>query len=371
MNEVRKVLCVLLEDQRKEYEAEFASLKARGAELIFETSPEDALASIGQLGPDLVIVGMDVGSMEGIEFLALLTHRQPEYRGSVVVLPAKSDGLAPLIHARDGDSGRSSVENVGFDQIAELIAGPRPQPAEVYESPVLEEIPEEEALQAPSGKPRWPIPLAAACGVLVIALAGYFVLSGFGETTPATAGLLEPRDASAEPPELAKAEPTPAPPAADTQEPAPAQEVAKAAPSTGEASQEDAESSPAEPAAPPPVQADPALQDDTVLPLAFDSASSRPSISDPHELDRIVEALRGQPGLKIELTGHTSAPGETSSNYRLGMLRARMAQKLLVRRGITRARFAIRSLGEKVPLASNLTPEGRERNRRVTVRLVP
>jgi hypothetical protein len=124
MTQSTNVLCVLQDDYRKEYEPELARLRQTGANFVFESNPEKSLTMVGEIDPKLVIVSTDVGTMEGIEFLALLTSQYPAFGGSVVVLPEKADGMPPLNHSRAQSTGRSAVEGVNFDQIASLISGP-------------------------------------------------------------------------------------------------------------------------------------------------------------------------------------------------------------------------------------------------------
>ena len=70
-----RVLCVLSSLQAEEYRDEFMEIGAGQAEFVFEPSPETALEQLGGIDPSLVIVGMDLGSMEGLEFLAMLMRQ--------------------------------------------------------------------------------------------------------------------------------------------------------------------------------------------------------------------------------------------------------------------------------------------------------
>lgn len=356
MNQSKNVLCVLQDDHRKEYEPEFARLRHTGANFVFESSPEKSLSMVGEIDPNLVIVGMDVGSMEGIEFLALLTSQYPGFSGSVVVLPEKADGMPPVIHSRAHSTGRSAVEGVDFDQIAALITQPTPESPKSPE-PEPEIAPEPLSAPVPErpGRAKWPIPVAAAGGVLLLVVVGYFVFAGGGEARQNPEGTPDLRTASATPETGPAKEPVEEPTKEPEKEP-----VATPDPPVVEP----------DPPIEPPVEEHPVLPDKFVMPLSFDAGVGRPKISDGDRLDSIVNDLKQQPALKIELTGHTCAPGEVSNNFKLGMLRARLTKKLLVRRGISPRRVRLRSRGEKEPIDSSPTGRTNPSNRRVEARLI-
>ena len=107
------------------------------------------------------------------------------------------------------------------------------------------------------------------------------------------------------------------------------------------------------------------------MPISFSAGKDKPSISDKKELNRIVQLLRDQPDARIVLTGHTSAEGGAISNYALAISRAKSAMKLLVNRGIAVDRFELKSIGENKPIASNESEDGRMKNRRVSIQIVP
>lgn len=69
------------------------------------------------------------------------------------------------------------------------------------------------------------------------------------------------------------------------------------------------------------------------------------------------------------LVGHTDNVGSYAFNLRLGKQRAQRVAEFLRSQGMKRP-IEVRSLGEADPLDSNSTPEGRARNRRVTIILV-
>jgi type VI secretion system protein ImpK len=88
-------------------------------------------------------------------------------------------------------------------------------------------------------------------------------------------------------------------------------------------------------------------------------------------LDRVGQALAGLPG-HIDVIGHTDGtPIRTlrfPSNWELSKARAESVARMLTVR-VPASRIALDGRGETEPLASNDTPEGRARNRRVEITL--
>ncbi len=87
----------------------------------------------------------------------------------------------------------------------------------------------------------------------------------------------------------------------------------------------------------------------------------------PHAgLQRLAEHLRDNPGLRIALVGHTDSAGSLADNIALSKRRAQAVRDYLVRNhGLAASRVEAEGMGYLAPVASNLTPEGREANRRV------
>lgn len=83
---------------------------------------------------------------------------------------------------------------------------------------------------------------------------------------------------------------------------------------------------------------------------------------------KLADLLRTGGGRAI-LTGHTDADGQPEYNLELGMKRAREFKDHLVRLGVDESRIEVRSKGETEPVAPNDTEEGKQKNRRVTVRI--
>lgn len=85
------------------------------------------------------------------------------------------------------------------------------------------------------------------------------------------------------------------------------------------------------------------------------------------DLDRVVTQLAKEGGAQIRvlLFGFSDASGSFAANQSLSRNRAQVVADELTRRGITPA--IIEGFGSALPVASNATPDGREKNRRVEI----
>ncbi len=91
---------------------------------------------------------------------------------------------------------------------------------------------------------------------------------------------------------------------------------------------------------------------------------SNPSRGKP--LQEIVKLLKADPGLKLHVVGHTDNEGTPDLNLKLSMARAQaVVQALTGRYGVTPTRLNAFGWGQYAPKATNTTPEGRAKNRRV------
>jgi len=83
------------------------------------------------------------------------------------------------------------------------------------------------------------------------------------------------------------------------------------------------------------------------------------------ELQRVAEFMKNNPGVEIEISGHTDSVGRSSYNQGLSDRRAKAVFDFLTENGITSERLVSRGFGESKPVTSNDTKEGQAQNRRV------
>jgi outer membrane protein OmpA-like peptidoglycan-associated protein len=77
------------------------------------------------------------------------------------------------------------------------------------------------------------------------------------------------------------------------------------------------------------------------------------------------------PNTLIRVEGHTDSRGSNEYNMDLSHRRANAVKNLLVQRGIAGSRIEAVAFGETMPVASNDTEAGRQKNRRVEIKIAP
>ena len=82
-------------------------------------------------------------------------------------------------------------------------------------------------------------------------------------------------------------------------------------------------------------------------------------------LDRVAESLTNNPGVNVEVGGHTDNTGRRGTNLRLSEARANTVREYLISKGIDGARLTAKGYGPDQPVAENGTAAGRAANRRV------
>jgi outer membrane protein OmpA-like peptidoglycan-associated protein len=84
-------------------------------------------------------------------------------------------------------------------------------------------------------------------------------------------------------------------------------------------------------------------------------------------LDSVAEIMKGNSSLKVSVEGYTDDINTTDLNQMLSKERAIAVKTALIQRGIEAARITADGFGEARPIASNETPQGRQKNRRVEI----
>ncbi len=88
------------------------------------------------------------------------------------------------------------------------------------------------------------------------------------------------------------------------------------------------------------------------------------------ELDKVVQLMKDNPTLKIQINGHTDNAGKTADNLRLSEDRAKAVVSYLITKGIVAARLSFKGWGDTRPVADNSTAEGRALNRRTELKVI-
>lgn len=89
-----------------------------------------------------------------------------------------------------------------------------------------------------------------------------------------------------------------------------------------------------------------------------------------YELDNLASLMKQYSTAKVELRGHTDNVGNPEMNMNLSQSRAEHVKDYLIGKGISSDRLVAKGFGETLPLESNDTEEGREKNRRTELRII-
>jgi outer membrane protein OmpA-like peptidoglycan-associated protein len=103
------------------------------------------------------------------------------------------------------------------------------------------------------------------------------------------------------------------------------------------------------------------------LEFETDSAELKPSSSE--QLSNIASILKAYPQVAVKIGGYTDNTGDAAHNLKLSEDRATSTLNELVALGIPKSRLAAEGYGQQFPVADNSTPEGRQRNRRIDIRV--
>ena len=99
--------------------------------------------------------------------------------------------------------------------------------------------------------------------------------------------------------------------------------------------------------------------------ILFASNSDKIQASSNEIIQQIAEALKESKELKVQIIGHTDSDGDDTKNLLLSKKRAAAVKAKLVNMGIAASRLTTDGKGEKEPVTSNDTEEGKSANRRV------
>lgn len=102
----------------------------------------------------------------------------------------------------------------------------------------------------------------------------------------------------------------------------------------------------------------------------FETDSARLLPGAEQVLEDAAATLARNPGIVVEVAGHTDSDGAAAYNEDLSARRAITVRDYLVDKGIAGDRLAVRGYGESEPIADNSTATGKAQNRRVVLRIL-
>lgn len=103
--------------------------------------------------------------------------------------------------------------------------------------------------------------------------------------------------------------------------------------------------------------------------LEFESGTARLTRPSSEQLRNVAEIMKAYPAAKIKIGGYTDDVGDAAHNQKLSQDRANVMRARILSFGIDPSRVEAEGYGEAHPIADNSTEEGRQRNRRVDVRV--
>jgi len=104
--------------------------------------------------------------------------------------------------------------------------------------------------------------------------------------------------------------------------------------------------------------------------IFFDTKMFEIKTESTPELDNLVQLMKDNPALKIQITGHTDNVGKAEDNLLLSDNRAKAVVTYLTTKGINAARLSYKGFGATQPVDSNSTEEGRAKNRRTELKVI-
>jgi outer membrane protein OmpA-like peptidoglycan-associated protein/tetratricopeptide (TPR) repeat protein len=104
--------------------------------------------------------------------------------------------------------------------------------------------------------------------------------------------------------------------------------------------------------------------------ILFETGKSVLTISSYTELDRLLNIMKDNALMKIEISGHTDKTGSEPLNFKLSEARAKAVVDYLVQKGVDGSRMEFKGYGSLQPVSDNSTSQGRAKNRRVEFKIL-
>jgi OOP family OmpA-OmpF porin len=103
--------------------------------------------------------------------------------------------------------------------------------------------------------------------------------------------------------------------------------------------------------------------------LDFETGSANLKPTSAEQLKNIAEIMKAYPKVALKIGGYTDNVGNADANLKLSQKRAENTRQELVKSGVDAKRLEAEGYGEKHPVADNSTEEGRQKNRRIDLRV--
>lgn len=104
--------------------------------------------------------------------------------------------------------------------------------------------------------------------------------------------------------------------------------------------------------------------------LEFESGKSVIKQVSFASLNELADLMEKQENWKVQLSGHTDNTGNPAKNMELSKNRTQAVKDYLIKQGVKEFRIRTDWFGQEKPVADNKTPAGRQKNRRVEMKIV-
>lgn len=88
-------------------------------------------------------------------------------------------------------------------------------------------------------------------------------------------------------------------------------------------------------------------------------------------LNSVAKVLKKYNNSTVMVSGHTDSTGSAEYNLNLSRQRAQSVASYLQGQGVAASRFEVLGMGSSNPIASNSTADGRAKNRRTEIKIIP
>jgi outer membrane protein OmpA-like peptidoglycan-associated protein len=104
--------------------------------------------------------------------------------------------------------------------------------------------------------------------------------------------------------------------------------------------------------------------------LRFESGHSEISSTSLISLENLAKLIRSNQRMKLLISGHTDNTGDPAANILLSKNRSLAVKKFILQQGVKTDQIITEWFGQTRPIGSNLTAEGRKKNRRVELSII-
>ena len=104
--------------------------------------------------------------------------------------------------------------------------------------------------------------------------------------------------------------------------------------------------------------------------ILFETGKSVLTTGSFTELERLLNIMKENALMKIEISGHTDKTGSEQLNFKLSEARAKAVVDYLIKNGVDRSRMEFRGYGSLQPISDNANAAGRAKNRRVEFKIL-